>query len=347
MQPSAVSGRNLVAAAADWMEISAIANSRFRCSGKDLARTLSPLAEEFEEPDQDELLGLADVEESMLNRRDEEWLGDVLEEIQFRADALRECYPFKVVRVANDWWIEWQKSDAVPQVLYEVCLVITAARDGIISPQPDRLDGILQLAAYLTAGSLIKGESHWMGFPRPDGTGFKASLETCLKRMGYRNVELRPPPWTYRNDQDAGIDIISWKGFADQLPGRLVVFGQVASGRNQWKDKSVKPFLDADIGPWLGVFRPGTLIEAMFVPWPLYSEVNHVERLRRTGEHKSFRDWAHDEGLHLEKKLGIIVDRERLVELASRGISTGLDDEPTHLATLRNWHSAALALLTE
>ena len=44
------------------------------------------------------------------------------------------------------------------------------------------------------------------------------------------------PSETLRDQMDAKLDVVAWKDFADGRPGKLILFGQCATG-DDWRDK--------------------------------------------------------------------------------------------------------------
>ena len=84
-------------------------------------------------------------------------------------------------------------------------------------------------------GAHIAIKSCVFGFPRRGlPPGFKAALQKLCDELqegdGPRN---RP---NSRNQKDAGLDIVAWRNFDDARPGKLITFGQCATGRN-WNEK--------------------------------------------------------------------------------------------------------------
>ena len=197
----------------------------------------------------------------------------------------------------------------------------------------------MQMIAYLVAGRIISGTAYWFGYPRPDGTGKMAeAVRKVLSRMGFINAaDLTPPPWSIGQENDEGIDIIAWRNFGDGLPARLVVYGQVASGKN-WEGKSVTQYTESTIPSWFGAYGQKYYVPAMFIPWQQYISAE-------SSRERSFRERVLDLSLKHEKIYGLTVDRGRIAELASVATSTGNDDEEVWIGQLNEWRSNVISRL--
>ena len=75
------------------------------------------------------------------------------------------------------------------------------------------------------------------GFPRKEGTGFKKAVDSLCREMGEGDgIRPRSKLSDYKDDK---LDIVVWRNFLDKRPGKLVGFGQCATGGN-WESKKTE-----------------------------------------------------------------------------------------------------------
>lgn len=344
MTIEALTETDKIALAADWVELAAMLSFRQTSSKADLVRSLSVL----EEPEH-ELVDLViisaedtveELEEEILQSKSELWASDVREELGTRRANLGEAYPFEIVDTGSSWRLVYEaQPDRHDHLFYSCCLLITGRRHGLIRHEVPEMDRILQIVAYLVAGRIVQGTAYWFGYPRPDHTGrMLDAVKELLRRIGFKSPDPVPPRWSVGRENDVGIDVVAWRNFGDGLPSRLIVYGQVASGRN-WQDKPVDRYVSV-FQAWLGDYGQEYYVPAMFIPWQQYI---HVEPTRE----RSFRQRVLDLTMLNERTLGLTVDRGRITELATRTTSTGNNDEPAWIQYLVEWRSKVLAALTE
>lgn len=142
-------------------------------------------------------------------------------------------------------------------------------------------------------GANVTVKSRVFGFPRRVlPAGFKEALQKLCddlqEGIGPRN---RP---NSRDQKDARLDIVAWHDFSDTRPGKLITFGQCATGRN-WNEK----LTDLQPREWCELWmqdRPAVLpVRMFFVP-------HRVSR----------KDW-----LHTSIYGGILFDRCRIARYSS------------------------------
>jgi hypothetical protein len=351
MTLEALPDKDKIALAADWMELAAILNSRRTSSPADLVRSLAILDEPehgvvsldglIDGQEDDDGLDDEKLEEEIIQSASEQWASDVREELGTRATSLSDAYPFQITGSGTDWLLRYQpQPERHDHLFYSCCLLITARRYSLITRDVPNMDKMMQIIAYLVAGRLVEGTSYWFGWPRPDDTNqMVAAIEEVLKRMGFSELLLAPPVWSVGDEKDEGIDIVAWKNFGDGLPARIVLYGQVASGKN-WEGKSVTQYTESTIPIWFGAYGQRWYVPAMFVPWPQYLMVE-----ARNG--RGFRQRVVETSIKHEKVFGVTVDRGRIAELASEKTSTGNDDEDKWVKDLTEWRSAVLTTLLE
>ena len=114
--------------------------------------------------------------------------------------------------------------------------------------------------------------------------------------------------------KDASLDIVSWLPFPDKQSGKLIAFGQCATGKHWWgKRTELNPY--DWIRAWLKKTPQVVPVKMFFVP----------HAISRT-------EWA-----LLGYVAGIIFDRFRISYLAERSVPESLR------ANLRDWNKAACA----
>jgi hypothetical protein len=336
--------RDKIALAADWMELAAILSRRKTASRADLIRSLSVLEDsqhgvvQLEELIDSEHTG-EELEEEILQSDSELWASDVREELATRLASIGQAYPFRIDASGMDWLLTYHpEEDRHDHLFYSCCLLITARRYGLLTCEVPQMDRIMQIIAYLVAGRIVDGTAYWFGYPRPDGTGKMAeAIAEVLRRMGFDSPTLAPPLWSLGEENDEGVDLIAWRNFGDGLPARLVVYGQVASGKN-WEDKSVVRYTDSTIPIWFGAFGQRYYIPAMFIPWQQYIAIG-------SSRGRNFRQRVLEMSVKQEKIFGVTIDRGRIAELASHATRTGNDDEDAWVDQLVTWRSSVLASL--
>ena len=108
-------------------------------------------------------------------------------------------------------------------------------------------------------------DAHVFGFPRRVACdGFAHALDSLCQHMaeggGSRNQPTTP------NQKDAKLDVVGWKSFRDMRKGRLIIFGQCATGNN-WREKRSELISTQDWCSYWMKDRPAVWpLRAFFVP---------------------------------------------------------------------------------
>lgn len=160
----------------------------------------------------------------------------------------------------------------------------------------------LSLNAYL-GGRHDHVYSYVFGFPRSVlPAGYAAALDDFCARLG----ECDGNKGHVRNEdqKDAGLDVVAWRRFADDRRGKLIAFGQCATGDN-WREKQFPATIDW-CGLWLRSTPYVTPIRTFFVP-------HRLDYLRDW-------EWACRLG-------GVVFDRCRITQLAVPLIEDDLKKE--------------------
>lgn len=216
---------------ADWLEIRAFRDLDGNGSHVDLltALRMSGTADALLDEDPDPPSGA--VED-----RYEAAVEDAFTEIEdrFRACGAKEgVYPFEVeadyIAIARD----------TASSVYTFLLLLSCFGDraGLKPNQGAKLfEAVCAKAAeaYL-GGAHVTVKSRVFGFPRRDlPGGFGEALQGLCDDL-QEGVGPRDRPG-FGDQKDAKLDIVAWRDFGDDRPGKLIAFGQCATGRN-WNDK--------------------------------------------------------------------------------------------------------------
>ena len=133
------------------------------------------------------------------------------------------------------------------------------------------------------------------GFPRRVlPAGFSAALDDLCKQLGEGGSHRNGRP-KLTDQKDGKLDVVAWVEFQDRRQGKLITFGQCATGRN-WQEKiSELPPPDRWCTHWMAETPSVLPIRSFFVP-------HRVER---------------DRWLHSCTFGGLLYDRCRIASLAS------------------------------
>ncbi len=231
---------------ADWIEIRALLRNNGRASFGDIERVLRAggVAEDLgKEPE-------------VLGRK-------AFEELDSRATASAEAYPFELkgdVLSGRGAWI-----DFVP---YVFCLLLSYV--GYTSGNAERVKKTAKLfeeVASVACASLLDGDSVVFGFPRKGrlSRGFRPALNELCDLIGEGGGCIPGGIGPTAQLQDGGLDIVSWFDFPDRLHGKLLVFGQCASGEN-WKYKARELSAHDFCKKWMRASVASPILEAFFIP---------------------------------------------------------------------------------
>jgi hypothetical protein len=180
-------------------------------------------------------------------------------------------------------------------------------------------EGICAGAAESYMGGAKKGaRSIIFGFPRRVGpAGFSAALDRLCKEMGEGTGHHTGRP-KLPDQKDGKLDIVAWTEFEDKRQGKLITFGQCATGRN-WDTKVTElPEPHRWCAHWMADSPTVLPIRSFFVP-------HRVDR----------KSWSHACTFG-----GILYDRCRIASLAT-SLDTAL------LAEVKTWSSHVLKQIRE
>ena len=234
-------------------------------------------------------------------------------EIDRRSNACRDGYPFALGRTGYTLRSD-QEGERHKHTIYKYLLLATRLNMKS-NPRHADMDGRLlfeELSAE-AAQSYFGARSEKLIFgTSAKGSNFPAKVDALCKQMqegdGFVNRDETPP-----DEQDGGLDVVAWKPFADNLPGKLIAFGQCKTGTHY---RHTLTYLQPDsfCGNWL--YTPPTVppVRMFFV----------AEALPRHNWNSTAR------------KAGLLFDRCRIVDYCD-------DVSAEILAKVKAWTEAAAA----
>lgn len=344
MQISAPDSGLSRAEAADWFELEALIAGPVGYSLASLVGALE-LQEHSDGLLEDEG-GV--VEDEILESKYDAFSEELLRELEWRSLTLGPLYPFQIARSGPGWsLVRGRALDATSRAAHEVylvCLLISGLRYHFIEGSDatsfwDSAPRVFQIVSHQISRGLVGGtSSFWLAWPRPERDDFAPALRRLVGELGVGKVRESAPPSQQGRTKDAGIDVVAWRSFADGRPAPIVSYGQVASGRD-WRDKSVETTLESHFHHWM-TERPVThFVPAIYIPF-----MQHDGVAARVGA--DFDEVAHDASVVLEARLGVVLDRHRLTELAPSALLFAGPNDRDYLKEVVRWRAALLSALS-
>ena len=237
---------------ADWLELWALLSPDGTSSAGDLQRTLQREA----------------IENAPQERADRD-AQDAIVELNARVVAGGAAYPFTVAgnlvtRTANPY-----DRRSLPYN-FMLCLSYwgwTSQRGNPANPRHWFEHLCAQSARYF-----LSGETAVMSPPRSAvlGGSFTDAVASLCALIGEGGGwKAQPAGWNRVNGglrpQDDAVDLVAWRHFPDRQSGKLVMFGQCASGDN-WADKLTELQTGAFCEHWMIEVPPSQIIRGFFVP---------------------------------------------------------------------------------
>ena len=178
----------------------------------------------------------SDVDEDrrLVSDREESAAEDAFNELQYRAVACGgDPYPFDI----RSDYVQLRDTSEGSVYLFLLLLSIYGKDAGPAEIEAEKLFEELCAAAIRSyfGGEALGARAYLFGFPRRlTPTGFASAVDDlCLNmREGIGNRQ-RPDS---ADQKDAKLDVVAWRDFPDLAPGKLIGFGQCATGRN-WTEK--------------------------------------------------------------------------------------------------------------
>jgi hypothetical protein len=258
-------------ALADWMELSAVMSRDRNYSAGDLERVLRPAG--VLEASTTELDALPDDVDSPSRDGVERKSLEVFAELEARQTAAGASYPFRVAGGLVQFQGNLREFSAY---LFCLCLSYSKFSHGARNHRfPRRL---FEDLAVIAARNYVGGEAARFASPRTDLPGsFRPALRELCSRMK-DGAEHRHQP--ARAGQDRTLDIVAWKDSPDKLAGKLLLFGQCASGHN-WEGKLAELQPPAFCAMWFQPLPYSPITKAFFVPHRV--NLKRWESIHRSG----------------------------------------------------------------
>lgn len=244
---------------ADWLEIKALTDQDGNASRGDLAKALQTL-----EYGDDE--------------RCERMILNVFDELAAREKAAKEAYPFVIhfEQSLIERKPEWQE---YPAYVFCLCLSYFGVNEKAGSKsKPRRWFEHLSRDA---ARQYLGGEGVRFGSPRVASelpVKFKMAIDKLCKHLLKEGSGFKDGGLPSRKDD--AVDIVAWKHFPDELPGKLILFGNCASEQN-WqgsKEKELTP--RAFWEDWIMDPAGTEIVKSFFIPHRTEREhfLSHVRK---------------------------------------------------------------------
>jgi len=219
---------------ADWVELYALKDDDGNASFADLisALGLSGTADAIEEEDDE-----GPLEELTDEDHYEGAAEAAFQEITDRVDACRgvkDGYPFALTNNAV-----LRRNDSIGSVY---CFLLMLSRFGHKAGGSEGAKLFEELCAEAAKSYFGIDKTHVrssvFGFPRRVGpAGFARALDALCCELGEgRGARQRP---NSADQKDAKLDVVAWRSFADGRQGKLIAFGQCATGTD-WKNKTTE-----------------------------------------------------------------------------------------------------------
>lgn len=244
---------------ADWLELKALSSRDGNASKSDLASLLRRAGgSSAGSLDEVERLCLA-----------------AFTELESRPTAACDSYPF----VVKPPLILSKPDPIVAYSEYVFCLCLSAWRWANAVERPANARQLFEDLSCHAAKNFIGGESLRFASPRsPEIRQFKKAVNRLCELVGEGGGYRALQPAARKKDDT--LDVVAWKHFPDARYGKLVLFGQCASGSN-WISKRSELQPNAFIGQWIGNFSVDC-VRAFFVPHRIRTDA-WEETVRKAG----------------------------------------------------------------
>jgi len=273
---------------------------------------ISVLEHEYHQLGIKELVGRLDAGGSLDNGDDDQNVvveslqSNIISEINFRIEVLKEAYPFKLQEDGET--LEFSPAIQIGSQYYLMCLGFSHTKGGPIVQEglmvglkkndPRRLlfekVSALALAGYVEGPAMIFGTSS----RRRNNNGVVARQKRIYAAIGDGIPLGRIPSGVSTRTKDNGIDLIGWKLKIDGIPPhQSYIICQVASGKN-WKSKSAKIAEQSWHRKWFATRPQSTAKCLTIIPFrfaadvpldPFYDDVENETdwRIERLTEHEN------------------------------------------------------------
>lgn len=253
---------------ADWLELRAISSADMNSSIQDLARelrrsaTTDALVQEDGEVEEEPPPYASDPGDEKTQAAAE----DAFAEIEDRRGACAgraggSQYPFAV----DDGYLTLMEGQDRSIYLFLLLLSVCGKDAGPPGLNGEHLfEDVCAEALKLYFGGPPHANSVVFGSPRRVlPVGFQKAVDQLCRDLG-EGERCRHRP-TRKFQKDAKLDIVAWRDFPDRRRGKLIGFGQCATGSN-WPDKVTELLPDHFCRMWFSDQPTVTPVKAFFVP---------------------------------------------------------------------------------
>ncbi len=230
---------------ADWLELCALISPDSNSSRGDLERALRAAA-------------LADLPS---DEAIEEKVVNVLTELQDREKAAGMGYPFNIEQGLLNTKPDWEE---YPSYVFCLCLSYFGCKEKKGSKSfPRRWFEHLSRDAVqqYVGGGALRFASPRVKKELP--TKFDAAIRFICSVLK-EGVDYKPGGLPGRKDD--AVDIIAWKPFPDELPGKLILFGNCATERNWEGSKRTELQPEEFCSDWMTDPPRCKIVRSLFVP---------------------------------------------------------------------------------
>ena len=228
---------------ADWLELVALSSPGRNSSYGDLERALNRAA--LHELDSDELI--------------EHKLSQVDDELQRRVGSAGSAYPFNVDHSVVS--AQRRRRRFVP---YLFCLCLSYFGDRRRPGDPTFPRRLFEDLCTVAAANYVGGAAIKFGWPRRGvSRAFRDAIDELCTTYIREGECFREQPTLYSKDNR--VDVVAWRDSPDRLPGKLLLFGACASGRD-WNDKLTELNPDSFCKKWMSESPVSPMVKAFFVP---------------------------------------------------------------------------------
>jgi hypothetical protein len=262
---------------ADWLELKALSSRDGNASKADLSALLNRAGgyDPATERDAIDRLCLA-----------------VFSELETRPSAAGKSYPF----ILKPPLVRVKPQPLVRFPAYVFCLCLSAWRWINPTERPDNARQLFEDLSCFAAKNFIGGKVLRLASPRePELAEFATAIDRLCQVVGeggaYRKGQLASAK------KDDTLDVVAWRHFPDSRYGKLILFGQCASGGN-WLAKRSELQPHTFIGQWIERQFTIDCVRAFFVPHRIRTD-HWEETARKAGipfDRCRVSYWAHQDG---------------------------------------------------
>lgn len=233
---------------ADWLELLAVLSDDKKASLGDLERALrrGSIVEQADDQRSQEALA--------------ELCAGVSSEVRERSRAADAAYPFE---------LDGSTLTAVglDRVCYLFCLLLSVVVPKLPKKLQVRPRQLFEELSSAASAQYLGGPSASLRFAHPRGgeipKPFAKAVSFLCSKLGEGEQYRNQPSLARKDDR---LDIVAWKPFPDGLAGKLVLFGQCASGVD-WPAKLSELQPDVFCQQWMLEVPPSRVVRAFFMPF--------------------------------------------------------------------------------